>query len=140
MRKNILAPSAIVAIAAAALFSVLPVNIAAAQTAVSQAPQSVSAPTREVNPRDLMTVRERFDMWRQLRAARTPEEKMELWAQKRAELEKRAVEKGVVLREPGSMMMRNGSQENGRMGGGERRMGMMGQGGGGVHARPPMAP
>ena len=139
MRKNILAPSAIVAIAAAALFSVLPVNIAAAQTAVSQAPQSVSAPTREVNPRDLMTVRERFDMWRQLRAARTPEEKMELWAQKRAELEKRAVEKGVVLREPGSRMMRNGSQENGRMGGGERRMGMMGQGGG-AHARPPMAP
>ncbi len=66
MRKNILAPSAIVAIAAAALFSALPVNIAAAQTAVSQAPQSVSAPTREVNPRDLMTVRERFDMWRQM--------------------------------------------------------------------------
>ncbi|MEI8396034.1 MAG: hypothetical protein WCF85_14950 [Rhodospirillaceae bacterium] len=140
MRKNILASSAIVAIAAAALVSVLSANIAVAQTAVSQPPQSVSAPTREVNPRDLMTVRERFDMWRQMRAARTPEEKMELWAQKRAELEKRAVEKGVILREPGSRMMRNGSQENGRMGGGERRMGMTGQGGGGAHARPPMAP
>ena len=139
MRKNILASSAIVAIAAAALVCVLSENIAVAQTAVSQPPQSVSAPIREVNPRDLMTVRERFDMWRQMRAARTPEEKMELWAQKRAELEKRAVEKGVVLREPGSRMMRNGSQENGRMGGGERRMGMMGQSGG-AHARPPMAP
>ena len=139
MRRTILASSAIVVIAAAALFSTIPVNIVAAQTAVSQPPQSVSAPTREVNPRDLMTVRERFDMWRQMRAARTPEEKMELWAQKRAVLEKRAVEKGVVLREPGSRMMRNGSQENGRMDGGERRMGMMGQGGG-AHVRPPMAP
>lgn len=138
MRKNIITSSVIVSIAAVTLISVLPV--AAAQTAVSQLPQSVSAPIREVNPRDLMTVRERFDMWRQMRAARTPEEKMELWAQKRVELEKRAVEKGGVLREPGSMMMmRNGSQENGRMGGGERRMGMMGQGGG-AHARPPMAP
>ena len=66
MRKTILASSAIVAIAAVALVSVLSANIAAAQTAVSQPPQSVSAPTREVNPRDLMTVRERFDMWRQM--------------------------------------------------------------------------
>ena len=132
--------TAIVIFAAVSMVFPLSATIAVAQTAVSQQAQSASAPVREVSPRDLMTWRERFDMWRQMRAAGTQDEKMELWARKHAELEKRAVEQGVVLREPGSMMMRNGSRENGRMGGGEGRPGMMGQGGGGMHARPPMAP
>jgi hypothetical protein len=123
--------------------TVLPFLPAVAQNAGAQPSQSASAPVREVAPRDLMTMRERLDMSRQMRAARTAEEKMALWTQKRAELEKRAAEKGVTLREPGSMMMHNGAQENGRMGsgerrmgGGERRMGTTGQGGG-MHPRPP---
>ena len=140
MRKNNISSFAIAAFAATALVSVFSVNVAEAQTVTSQSPQSASAPAREVSPRDLMTWRERFDMWRQMRAAKTQEEKMELWAQKRAELEQRAVEHGVVLREPGPMMARNGSQDHGRMSGGERRMDMKGQGSGGMHARPPMAP
>ena len=137
MRRSAILTSAVIIFTVVSMVSPLSATIAVAQTAVSQSPQSA---TKEVSPRDLMTWRERFDMWRQMRAASTQEEKMELWARKRAELEKRAVEQGVVLREPGPMMRRNVSQESRRMGGGEGRMGMKGQGGGGMHARPPMAP
>ena len=140
MRNSAIVISAIIVFTAVSMVSPLSATIAVAQTAVSQSAQSASAPVREVSPRDLMTWRERFDMWRQMRAAGTQDEKMELWARKRAELEKRALEQGVVLREPGPMMMHNGSRENGRMGGGEGRTGMMGQGAGGMHVRPPMAP
>ncbi len=118
---------------------------APAQGSAVQASQAVQAPVREVHPHELMTFRERFDMWRAMRNARTMDEKMELWMQKRVELEKRAADQGVKLREMGPMMMSNGGsrengRDNGRTWGGENRMGMMGQGGGGMHARPPMAP
>jgi len=126
-------------IAAIAGLAVLPIGptAASAQTAAAGPTQSVSAPVREVYPRDLMTMRERFDMWRAMRNARTMDEKMELWMAKHAELEKRAAEQGVVLRDHGPMMMGNGgSRENGQRWGGEHRMGMME--GGGMRPQPPM--
>ena len=95
------------------------------QVQAQAAPQQVAAaPQREVYPRDLMTVNERFEMWRQMRAAKTSDEKIELWAAKRAELEKRAAERGVKLVEMGPMMMGNhqGSQER------DNRMMSMGHG------------
>ncbi len=113
-----------------------------AQAAVAQPATAKAEPVREVYPRDLMTFRERFDMWRAMRAAKTPEEKFELWAAKYAELEKRAADRGVKLVEMGPMMMhQNGpnSQEHGQKSGGEQRMGMMNQGGGwsGMRPHPP---
>ncbi len=126
--------------------AVLPSSLVWAQATTAQGPamqasQAAQAPVREIHPRDLMTFRERFDMWRAMRNARTMDEKMELWMTKYAELEKRAAEKGYVLRHDGPMMMgHGGSGDNGRKWDGERRMGTMGQGGGGMHARPPMAP
>ena len=111
---------------------------ASAQVAASQPSSNVSAPVKEVYARDLMTFRERFDMWRAMRNARTMDEKMELWANKRVELEKRAAEKGVVLKDHGPMMMQNGHQENGgQKWGGENRMGMGSQGSGTMHPHPP---
>ena len=111
---------------------------ASAQVAASPPSTNVSAPAKEVYARDLMTFRERFDMWRAMRNARTMDEKMELWANKRVELEKRAAEKGVVLKDHGPMMMQNGHQENGgQKWGGENRMGMGSQGSGTMHPHPP---
>lgn len=110
-----------------------------AQTAASQPTTSKAAPVREVYPRDLMTMRERFDMWRKMRAARTPEERFELWAQNREMLEKRAIEKGVVLREMGPMMKNNGGGREGqrRSGAENGRERMMGMHGGGMRPQPP---
>ncbi len=121
-----------------AAMSVTP-GSAQAQAAVAQpAPTKVSE-VREVYPRDLMTFRERFDMWRAMRAAKTTDEKMELWMSKRAELEKRAAEKGVRLKEMGPMMMSNGGGHEGQRGSaGENDHGQMRMGGGGMHAQPPM--
>lgn len=124
-----------------AVLPAAPSTALAQQAAAAQPAAARAAEVREVYPRDLMTFRERFDMWRAMRAAKTPEEKMDLWAAKYAELEKRAAEKGVRLKEMGPMMMQNGHQENGgQKWNGERRMGMTGQGSGSMHARPPMAP
>ena len=61
----------------------------------------ISAPVREVSMRDLMTLTERFEMWRKMRTTRTQEERSQLWAQKYAELQKRAAARGLVLREFG---------------------------------------
>ncbi len=97
------------------------------------------APPREVSPRDLMTVTERFDMWRKMRAARTPEERVQLWAQKYAELQRRAAARGLVLREPGPRMMGGGSNENAARWGREDRMGMRGPERGGAPIHPPLA-
>ena len=109
-----------------------------AQATMTQA-ASVKAPeVREVYPRDLMTFRERFEMWRAMRAAKTTDEKRELWMSKRVELEKRAAEKGVRLKEMGPMMMSNGgSPERQRGAAGESGHGQMTMGGG-MHAQPPM--
>ena len=80
-----------VIIAAVLGLAVLPLSTGQvyAQAAVAQPATATAAPVREVYPRDLMTFRERFDMWRAMRAAKTPEEKFELWAAKYAELENR---------------------------------------------------
>ena len=123
-----------------AAISVTP-GSAQAQAAVTQAAPAKVSEVREVYPRDLMTFRERFDMWRAMRNARTMDEKMELWAAKYAELEKRAAEKGVRLKEMGPMMMSNGGGHDGQRGpAGENGHGQMriGMGGGGMHAQPPM--
>lgn len=128
MNKSIL-------MAVAILFSTLasfPVLTQAQETSVR------SAPLREVSPRDLMTFTERFEMWRKMRAARTPEERSGLWAQKYAELQKRAAAKGLVLREPGPMMMNSSSHENAARWGREDRMGMRGPGCWGMSAHPPL--
>lgn len=55
---------------------------------------------RQVTARDLMTREERSSLRQQMRAA-TPEARQALWAQKRAELEQRAAQRGLVLAEPG---------------------------------------
>jgi hypothetical protein len=106
---------------------------AQAQTETARPQAAASTPTQEANPREisprevspheLMTMRERFDMWRKMRAARTSDERFELWMQKHAELEKRAAAKGVVLRDP---MMMGSHPEGARNWNGERptRMGM----------------
>jgi hypothetical protein len=102
------------------LLSPLLVDPAAAQGAsspsmVRQAVVASPTPVRVVYPHELMTFRERFEMWRQMRAAKSPDERFELWAAKHAELEKRAAEQGVVLRDHGPMMMEGGMMDGGRM-------------------------
>ena len=112
--------------------AVLPPNVGAglAQTAVSEAPSGTASPIKEVAPHDLMTVSERFDLWRRMRAAATEEERDELRSQNYAELESRAAAKGVVLRDHDSEMILSGSHESGRTN----------WSGIGVHMRPPIAP
>ena len=122
--------------------SALAQQAAAAPTVATAAAKP--AEMREVYPRDLMTIRERFDMWRAMRAAKTYEEKMDLWAAKYAELEKRAADKGVRLVEMGPMMMQHSgtARDNGNGQKSERRMGMMrpegGGGWSGMRPHPPM--
>ncbi len=89
---------------------------------------------RYAYPHELMTYRERFDMWRRMRAAQSPDERFELWASQHAELEKRAAEQGVILRDHGPMM------GSGMMGSGHPD-GMQGRpyGSGGGMMRHPMA-
>lgn len=73
-------------------------------------------------------------MW----AAQTQEERLELWSKKYAELQERAAEKGVVLRDYSPMMMGHGPYDDRdrRWWGGESHM--MGPCGCGMHASPPM--
>ncbi|CAK0746288.1 hypothetical protein CCP1ISM_2340001 [Azospirillaceae bacterium] len=75
-----------------------------------------------------MTMSERHEMWRKMRAAKNVDEKMELWAAKYVELEKRAGERGVRLVEMEPMMNggHHGTQERESRWGGEHRMMSMG--------------
>ncbi|CAK0753328.1 putative DUF1104 domain-containing protein [Azospirillaceae bacterium] len=106
-----------------------------AQTMPVQPTTARASETHEVYPSELMTFRERFAMWRAMRAAQTPDERMELMMRNRVEMEKRAIEKGVRLREMGPMMngSRDGSRNyegrrwSGSEGRGQMRMGMHGQ-------------
>ena len=133
----------VVLVAAMLGLAVLPLTYgsASAQMAVSQPPTNVSTPVKEVYPRDLMTFRERFEMWREMRAAKTPEEKMDLWAAKYTELEKRAADRGLRLVEMGPMMMQKygDARESGSGQKSENRTGMMRDGGGwsGMRPHPP---
>ena len=106
---------------------------------VRQTMAAPPAPVRAVYPHELMTFRERFEMWRQMRAAKSPDERFELWAAKHAELEKRATEQGVVLRDRGPMMM-EGRMASGHSDGAPGRSPgwSSGSGGGGMmgHAPP----
>jgi len=74
---------------------------ALAQQAVPGAGAQAAAPDQvrpTVSARDLMTKEERRSFRRQYRQA-TPEQREQLWAQKKAELEQRAAQRGVVLAE-----------------------------------------
>lgn len=64
----------------------------------------LQAPRRAVWPNELMSYSERFEFHAKLREARSPAERYELKAKKYAELEKRAVEHGLVLRDSGPGM------------------------------------
>ncbi|CAK0751557.1 exported hypothetical protein [Gammaproteobacteria bacterium] len=88
----------------------------------TQSPYTFQARTmRAVWPHELMSIQERHELWLKMRTARTPAERMELWAKKYAQLEERSAKLGVVLREPEPMMMRYedrypGMREEGRWG------------------------
>ncbi|CAK0761673.1 putative Signal peptide protein [uncultured Gammaproteobacteria bacterium] len=96
------------------------------------------ADAREVWPGELMTFQERFAMMTKMREARTPEERMRLWVSKRAELQKRADERGLILKDAGSgmmMMMRMGQEGRPEgQGMGQGRSHMSGGWGGSPHA------
>jgi len=62
-------------------------------------------PTRAVWPHELMTYQERYDTWRKMREARSSAERYDIWAKKISELESRAAEHGLALRDHGPMMM-----------------------------------
>ena len=80
-------------------------STSAAQSGMSQQTslRSVNAhhpfPTRAVWPHEVMTYEERYDTWLKMRDAMTPAERYAIWAKKRAELESRAAEHGMVLRD-----------------------------------------
>ena len=97
-----------------------------------QDPSFSARPMRVVSPRELMTFQERHELWLKMRATRSPAERMDLWAKKYAQLEKRATKLGVVLREPGPMMERgerySGVREEGRWGPESREYGWQGGG------------
>ena len=62
-------------------------------------------PTRAVWPHEIMTYEERYDTWLKMREAVTPAERYAVWTKKRAELESRAAEHGMVLRDQPPMMI-----------------------------------
>ena len=62
-------------------------------------------PTRAVWPHEVMTYEERYDTWLKMREASTPAERYAVWAKKRAELESRAAEHGMILRDQSPPMM-----------------------------------
>ena len=51
-----------------------------------------------------MTYEERYDTWLKMREAMSPGERYAIWAKKRAELESRAAEHGMVLRDQGPLL------------------------------------
>lgn len=109
-----------------------------AQPAPLQAEPVRASRVQEVYPRDLMSFSERFEMWRRMRAARTQEERFDLWEQKRIELEQRATEKGVRLREMGPIAMSHGPHENEMKWSGEHHIDLRNPSSIGMHPRPPM--
>ncbi len=116
--------------------------VLAAPALAQQAPAQPAAATnqaasngRTVSGRELMTREERASFRRQIREA-TPEQRQQLWTQKRAELAQRAAARGLVLAEPGSRAGANLSERGGKDGG-------RGEGGGFTIIRviaPPRAP
>lgn len=70
-------------------------------------------PTRAVWPHEMMTFQERHDTWLKMREARSSAERYDIWAKKIAELEKRAGEHGLALRDHGPMMMAQDEQQAG---------------------------
>ncbi|MFM7007979.1 MAG: hypothetical protein ACKO0Z_01385 [Betaproteobacteria bacterium] len=63
--------------------------------------------------RELMTEPERQAMKEKMRAAKSPEERKQLMAANRAEMEKRAKEKGITLPAPRSGQHSHGSNQSG---------------------------
>ncbi|CAK0754671.1 hypothetical protein WCLP8_250016 [uncultured Gammaproteobacteria bacterium] len=64
---------------------------------------AITAPAmaREVRSQDLMTFQERYEFWSKMRDAKMPQERQLLWQRKHAELQMRAAERGVTIRNPG---------------------------------------
>ncbi|MEI6559169.1 MAG: hypothetical protein WCO00_12260 [Rhodospirillaceae bacterium] len=99
---------AVVLAVAASLWTGQP---AAAQTGAAQPTmlRQVNAhhpfPTRAVWPHEVMTYEERYDTWQKMRDAATPAERYAIWAKKRADLESRAAEHGMILRDHAPMMV-----------------------------------
>jgi hypothetical protein len=71
---------------------------------------------RAVWAHELMTYEERFDFWQKMREARTPGERLDRWAAKFAELERRAGERGLMLRDQVPMVMGHEETFEGRFG------------------------
>jgi hypothetical protein len=80
-------------------------QMVSSQSAAPQPALSQPSPTRGVWAHELMTFKERYKMWRKMREARSPDERMALWVKKYTELEKRAANRGLVLVDHGPMMM-----------------------------------
>ncbi len=68
---------------------------------------------RHAAMRDLMTEQERQAMKDKMRAAKSPEERQQLMAANRAEMEKRAKEKGITLPAPRSGPHGHGNNQSG---------------------------
>lgn len=113
--------------------AVLALTIAATLAGPALAQQAVSAPPaaanaqaaaqtpapRTVTGRELMTPEERASFRREMQQA-APEQRDQLWQQKRTELAQRATQRGVLLAEPGAG--RGGAAGEGRgRGRGEER-------------------
>ena len=88
---------------------------------------------RTIRGRDLMTAEERSGFRRQMQQA-TPEQRQQLWGQKRAELQQRAAQRGLVLAEPAALSGgnaggrgedRRGGRDGGRGEGGRSMMSWM---------------
>ena len=78
---------------------------ASSPTAIRGAGPIHPFPTRAILPHEIMTYEERYDTWLKMREAVTPGERYAIWAKKRAELERRAAEHGMVLRDTMPMMV-----------------------------------
>ena len=89
---------------------------AAAAPAGTSSQQAADSGQRTVTGRELMTPEERASFRSQMRQA-TPEQRQQLWRQKRAELGQRAAQRGLVLAEPGSRSGGNAGERGGREGG-----------------------
>ena len=78
---------------------------ASSPTAIRGAGPIHPFPTRAIWAHEIMTYEERYDTWLKMREAVTPAERYSIWAKKRAELERRAAEHGMVLRDSMPMMV-----------------------------------
>ena len=105
---------------------------AVAPTGTSGQEAAADSGQRAVTGRELMTPEERASFRSQMQQA-TPEQRQQLWGQKRAELGQRAAQRGLVLAEPGSRSGGNaGERSEGRRGG---REGGRGEGGSSMMSR-----